>query len=213
MDRYWSKDGRHRLFRWAATFAVLIAGFLAYDDLNTKSRNQHRADQIALSKAVGERDEVRRQLRDFEKRQNPPKTSRLSSRRYWQPLSLDETLRLRAEMRNISRQYLGKSDAVFDYGSFKVSRHQIGVVCDDQYCADLAGSVIGAIEDLGITVGVSALIKGADNGIYIRPDNKTTRDIATAIERATNGRLLVEVKKWTSKDNQDVTIVVGRKSE
>jgi hypothetical protein len=61
LDERWSKDHRHRHFRWGSVVAILVASFLAFDDVNTKSRAAHIADQAALKIALGERDEARRQ--------------------------------------------------------------------------------------------------------------------------------------------------------
>src|SRR5437879_11211505 len=56
LDSYWPKEARQRHFRWASIVAVLVASFLAFDDVSIKSKATHRADLDAVGKAIGERD-------------------------------------------------------------------------------------------------------------------------------------------------------------
>ncbi|MBZ0148497.1 MAG: hypothetical protein K8F62_13290 [Pseudorhodoplanes sp.] len=58
LNKWWRKDNRPRHFRWAAGVAVLLACFLAFDDVS----QQLQKTQTDLSKITGERDEARRQL-------------------------------------------------------------------------------------------------------------------------------------------------------
>jgi hypothetical protein len=64
VDKYWPKAKRHRHFRWLSFIALAVASFLAFDDVNTRSRALHKTDQVALNTALVERDEARRQLID-----------------------------------------------------------------------------------------------------------------------------------------------------
>lgn len=38
-DSKFSKDDRHRIFRWAAVICIFVAGFLAFDDVNKRNRD------------------------------------------------------------------------------------------------------------------------------------------------------------------------------
>jgi hypothetical protein len=62
LDYRWPKDARQRHFRWASIVAILVASFLAFDDVSTRSRSLHKADQGAVEILRGERDEARRQI-------------------------------------------------------------------------------------------------------------------------------------------------------
>jgi hypothetical protein len=57
VDRRWPKETRHKIFRWASAAALLIASFLAFDDVSTRNR----ALQKEAHQATGERDEARHQ--------------------------------------------------------------------------------------------------------------------------------------------------------
>jgi hypothetical protein len=211
LDRRWPKETRYRHFRWGATLAILIASFLAFDDLNTRTRTEIRADQVSLDTAIGERDEARRQLKELEGRRIAPQPPRVNSRLYWPPLTLEETLRLRTELREISRAYLSDPAEKYDFGTFKVNKAQVTVLCSDAYCSDLAGSIADVIQTIGITADISApLGKLDESGISIKPDNRTSRDIAKALEKATDGRLLVVIQ--SSKDKEKtITMYIGKK--
>lgn len=57
VNRHWSKEKRQLHFRWASLMAVLIASFLAFDDVSKRNR----ALQTSVTTVIGERDEARRQ--------------------------------------------------------------------------------------------------------------------------------------------------------
>lgn len=57
VNRHWSKETRHLHFRWASLLAVLVASFLAFDDVS----NRNRTLQSSVTTVTGERDEARRQ--------------------------------------------------------------------------------------------------------------------------------------------------------
>jgi hypothetical protein len=61
LDLHWPKEARHRHFRWASTIAILIAGFFAFDDLNTRTRHVMTADQATITSLRDERDAARKQ--------------------------------------------------------------------------------------------------------------------------------------------------------
>jgi hypothetical protein len=57
VDQRWSKETRHKNFRWASVGALLIASFLAFDDISTRNRVLQRD----LVQATRERDEAKRE--------------------------------------------------------------------------------------------------------------------------------------------------------
>jgi hypothetical protein len=115
-------------------------------------------------------------------------------------------------MRNIPREGLPKKGIEIDVG-VKVPMGQIGILCNDGFCSDLAGSILEALSGSGVTADLSVAIIGSEPGINVRPDNPTTRAIATAIETATNGRILVGVvDEIQDKNYPQIIISIGVKS-
>ncbi len=52
IDKQWPKEKRHKLFRWGSTIALLFAGFLAFDDVNTRNRSLQRELTAALQRTA-----------------------------------------------------------------------------------------------------------------------------------------------------------------
>jgi|GEM_PF-4426340 len=60
IDGWWPSPKRHVHFRWAAVAALMVASFLAFDDVNM----QNRTLQKNVRQVTGERDEARGALKD-----------------------------------------------------------------------------------------------------------------------------------------------------
>jgi len=208
LDRYWPAQRRYQHFRWASLAAVVVASFLAFDDVNM--RNHDLEDKLQVS--IGERDEARRQQHEAEthKADVAPLSPRQNSRFYWKPLSLSETLALRVELRNISRS--GLPPPKIDTGRLHLTIAQVEILCNDGFCSDLAGSLVESFHGIGITADVGTALGANPDGFGIRPDNQTTRDVAAAIEKITNGRVLVSIGPGLSADER-VVISIGRKTD
>jgi hypothetical protein len=120
---------------------------------------------------------------------------------YWNPLSDQETVAVRDELR-------------------KLPPEKLNVLCGIPACADLAESVFDLTESMQWTGTYSSayfMDNGIQQGIEIwayAAKQKERDDVAAAIEHATNGRLKISSHLWpgepTPENRNDINLVLGR---
>jgi hypothetical protein len=172
-DAWWPPEKRHRVLKWLCVFGFVVASFQAYDNVNNRLRE---AQKTSLE------------------------TKYAANR--WEPLTNDEAVALRAELK-------------------KLPAARLSVLCAYAGCADLADSIFTVAHDLnwsGTFEGGYMTDGGIKPGIEIWSYRKTAdarNSIADAIERATKGRLKVSPHEWNgqpmSEHESDVNLIIGRR--
>ncbi len=120
---------------------------------------------------------------------------------HWEPLSDQEAIALRDELR-------------------KLPAEKLSVLCGIPACADLAESIFDLFQSMhwpGTYASSYFMDNGIQQGIEIWsfPKKEKERDkVAAVIERATNGRLKISSHVWplepSTENASDINIVVGR---
>lgn len=124
-----------------------------------------------------------------------------SSANRWEPLSLDETAALRAELK-------------------KFPREKLSVLCAHAGCADIADSIFSVAHNLewtGNLEGGYLTDSGIQPGIQIWSYQQKAiarNNIADAIERATKSRLRISQREWEGQPTpayaNDINLIIGR---
>jgi hypothetical protein len=120
---------------------------------------------------------------------------------HWKPLSDQEAIALRDELRRLSPE-------------------KLDVLCGIPSCADLAESIFDVSQGmhwLGTYASSYFMDSGIHQGIEIWPFTKKEKErdkIAAVIERATNGRLKISSHAWpgnpSPEGENDINLVIGR---
>jgi hypothetical protein len=120
---------------------------------------------------------------------------------HWNPLSDQETIALRDELR-------------------KLAPERLNVLCAIPACADLAESIFDLTQSMqwsGTYASAYFMDNGIQQGIEIwsyAGKEKERDGIAAALERATNGRLKISSHLWpgepSPENRNDINFVVGR---
>ena len=110
----------------------------------------------------------------------------------WVLLTSEEAAALRAELREIPMRHTD-------------------VLCNDGNCDDLARSLVEVFHDVGWGDGIVRRALGwNDDGLIIRPNDAIARSVADGIEKATHGRLKVQLRDKLSNDD-GTTVAIGNK--
>jgi hypothetical protein len=113
----------------------------------------------------------------------------------WAPLTLDESSALRAEFR-------------------KLVPRKLTVFCNDSNCSDLQDSFILAVKGLGWNESDDRSMDKIDVGIGIWTAHKEYEPVATAIEKATAGRLKMQFhirQTGVAEIDDGISLAIGRK--
>jgi hypothetical protein len=171
-DAWWPPTQRHRVLKWLCVFGFVVASFQAYDSVKGRLRELQKT---SLETYAANR---------------------------WAPLTNDEAVALRAELK-------------------KLPPARLSVLCAYAGCADLADSIFTVAHDLnwsGTFEGGYMTNGGIKPGIEIWSYRQTAdarNSIADAIERATRGRLKVSPHEWEGKPmpehESDINLIVGRR--